>query len=213
MMEVAIRPVFDEELRVSLAAAGVDEDAVAALEIEHEQDPEGFWSLDAEALEQLDGFSRMIGFAARAVIREHYESGGTREATESTLPERPPYLRFNEQGVAQNYDPGDMTQVYRDETAKIWRWVPGPAASLRWRQVMEIPHVSFDGVQVPDDDEAVKTAIAGGYDWFLRGFGTYRGWITRGGKTTFRYEQADRMRYLAVLEQHRSGPLPASALG
>ncbi len=213
MQTVATRPVFDEEFERALAAAGVDRDEIAALELAYEQDPDGFWSKDDVALEaEVDGFTRMTAFTVRRVMRDHYEHVGTVEAASAALPERPPYLRFSDDGECLSYDPDDPTQVYVDENDKIWRWVPSAMPSLRWRQVVDIAHMSDGEVQVPDDQDAIRAAIAGGYDWFLKGYGSYRGWITRGGKPTFRYNQADRIRYMAVLEQYRAGPLPAGAI-
>ncbi len=214
MQATATRPVFDEAFERALAAAGVDSDGIAALELTYEQDPDGFWSKDDVALEaEVDGFTRMTAYTVRRVMLDYYEQVGTVEAASAALPERPPYLRFSEDGECQNYDPGDPTQVYIDENGKTWRWVPNALPSLRWRQVVDIAHMGDGEVQVPDDQDAIRAAIAGGFDWFLKGFGSYRGWITRGGKVTFDYTQADRIRYMAVLEQYRGGALPAGAIG
>lgn len=217
-MDTALRPTFDDDFEKALAEkAGVGHDEIAALELAYEQSPDLFWSMDEVALEEIDGFTRMTAFAVRRVMLEHYEQIGTVEASSAVLPEYPPYLRFSEPNsdgavVCENYNPDDPTQVYADENGKLWRWVPGKVRSMAWRQVVEISHISDGEVQVPDDPDAIKAAIAGGYDWFLKGFGTYRGWIGRGAHVTFKYTQSDRVRYLAVLEQHRAGPLPAGAI-
>lgn len=185
---------FTAELEADLLETdALDAADVATLRDAAADEPLGNWS--ADRYRALKGFGPAKAFVAHAVVRRHLASQGIEVVERTQIPERPPYL-----DGPGDYDPRDPTQFWTSKTGEMFRWdgkgVVHPVTVVRHYQVGE--------VFIPDRDEVTR-AIKAGLDWFHHGYGTYRGWIGRGGKPYFTHTSADRQRVLLAKQQLESG--------
>ena len=113
------------------------------------------------------------GRAAYEVVRR-VKSGASdaREQRTGAVPNRAPYLAYNADGAAVDYDPRDPSQFYTDpDTGEMYRW---DGKGERHRTV-QVEHRRFGDTLLPVEDAALA-AIESGFDWFHHGFAVwYRG--------------------------------------
>lgn len=179
----------------ALTASGfVEEDVLLLTEAEKDFGPVQNWP-EARFTEILDAIK---GLAAFSIVRASKVATVSRQGERAVLPEKPPYLSVDRNGVPVGYDSTDPSQYWTDPgTAELWRWDGKRAQPLAGKKdeagrvipeqpypygkphrVMLVSHMSVDGIAVPDPRQQAE-ADAKGYDWFHQGYGT---WIGNGGK-------------------------------
>jgi len=166
------------------------------------------------------------GLAAFTVVRETKGSTEVMEQAIAALPEKPPYLEVDKNGVVLGYDPSDPSQFYSvPETGELWRWdgkredgrggrkseITGeviPSQKFPFgepHRVMNVRHHMVAGVNIPNYQDA-HDANSGGYDWFHHGYGC---WVGGGGKPYGHVSAERHARVKAAINQDpaRSQPL------
>jgi hypothetical protein len=222
---------MDKELETALLATGAfDQDDIEMVDVaEQAHGPIANWGPDKYA--DAFGTNKAKQIIAQQAVAKFKAGPVVELAANVVLPDRPPYLGRGTLGEAIGYDPSDPSQYWTDPaTGEMWRWdgkgrgeqqervyMDHGRSELRStvaqyphgkpRRVVLVRHTSFDGVRIPDEQEA-HDANAAGYDWFHHG---YNCWITDGGKPTGDVSPEVRQRFLDTRErmqrQGRRAPL------
>lgn len=216
---------MDKELKDALLATeAFDAEDLELLDVGEEANgPIVNWSQDK--------FAEIFGSNAAKRIVAHqtvsmFKSGPVIEAgADVEIPDFPPYLARGQGGVALGYDPHDPSQYWTSPFGEMFRWdgkrgtggersevtkeqAPrNPYPHGKPKRVTVVRHRAFDGVLIPDEQEA-HDANAAGLDWFHRG---YNCWVGDGGKPYGEVAPDVRQRFLAardrLAQQGRRAPL------
>lgn len=168
-----------------LAAGFSEDDSLLLDEAEKEHGPVVNWP-ESRFVEVLGAIPAV---AAVQVVRA-FKTELVEEARPTSLPNKPPYLDTDREGVPIGYDPRDPSQFWTDPSTKeMWRW-DGKRETAKDinllglrverqrypfgqpRRVMAVRHTTVDGVPVPDPDDVRKAKVQG-MDWFHLGLGVW----------------------------------------